>query len=206
MTELIKPVRYGILIGLFGLVFGIGWAFWLVLGHERIHQSLEESVIKGMEQSSIQILEPNSAHAHTDADESPKQEVMAHTMEHATEDIQKPYIKAGHDNPIFELSHTRLRRGHLHAMGLGLVTIAVSFILAFTSAPDRIKTIASILAGLGGIIYPFAWIVMGYKTPALGPEGAEMFATKIAGPGVLLVLLGISTAVIFLLKDIFSKR
>ena len=41
MIGAIRPVRPGILIGLIGILFGIGWAFWLVLGHERIHTSLE---------------------------------------------------------------------------------------------------------------------------------------------------------------------
>lgn len=105
-----------------------------------------------------------------------------------------------------ELAHKRLVRGHLHAMGLGLVTIAISFILVFTSAADKIKTIAPVLTGLGGLIYPFAWIVMGYRTPSLGPGPAEESVTMIAGPGVALVTLGIFTAGTFLLKDIFSKK
>src|SRR3989304_4922359 len=153
MIEIIKPVRYGLLIGLLGLTFGIGWAFWLVLGHERIHKNLEERAAEKKEMHSlIQLLEPGSA------------------------------------------------------MGLGLVTIAISFILAFTSAPEKIKTVASILTGLGGLIYPFAWIVMGYRTPNLGPGGAEASVTVIAGPGVALVALGIFTAGVFLLKDTFSKK
>ncbi len=174
MIKLIKPVRYGILIGLLGLVFSIGWAFWLVLGHEIIHESLRSKY--------VQPSKPED------------------TLQHNT------HFEGGHDNPIIELSHTRLRRGHLHAMGLGLVTIAVSFIIAFTSAPDRIKTAASVFSGLGGIIHPFAWIVMGYRTPALGPNGAEASVVTIAGPGVVLIVLGIFTAIVFLLKDIFPKR
>ena len=64
MIELIKPVRYGILIGLLGLVFGIFWAVWLVLGHERIHKSLEERATKGQGHSLIQLLEPGNVYAH----------------------------------------------------------------------------------------------------------------------------------------------
>lgn len=192
MTEFIKPVRYGILIGLFGLIFGIGWAFWLVLGHERIHASLEKRAVQ-KEWASMHLFEGEVPHVH-------KEEEMH------KEEKSMPHLKDQHENPIFELSHTRLRRGHVHAMGLGALTIVISFVIAFTSAPDKIKTITSVAAGLGGIIYPFAWIVMGYRTPALGIEGAEASVTTIAGPGVLLVLIGISAAVIFLLKDIFHKK
>lgn len=190
MTELIKPVRYGILIGLLGLVFGIGWAFWLVLGHERIHASLEKSAVQ-KEWASMHLFEGEVPHVHKEG-EMHKEET-------------KPHIKDQREDSIFELSHTRLRRGHVHAMGLGALTIVISLVIAFTSAPDKIKTITSVAAGLGGIIYPFAWIVMGYRTPALGPNGAEASVTTIAGPGVLLVLIGISSAGIFLLKDVFSR-
>lgn len=216
MIDIIKPVRYGILIGLLGLVFGIGWAFWLVLGHEKMHEQLEQKAAEKKETHSfIQLLEPDAAHAHTKEKKKAEEMNNSHMEgmsagkgdEHQHgEGEAKPHFEGGHDSPIMELAHTRLKRGHVHAMGLGLLTIAISFILAFTSAPDRIKTAASVLIGLGGLIYPFAWIVMGYRTPGLGPDAAEASVTVIAGPGVALVLLGIFTAGIFLLKDIFSRK
>jgi len=61
--------------------------------------------------------------------------------------VHKEHFKGKYDNPLMEISHRRLTRGHIHAMGLGIVTIIVSLILAFTSATYRIKTIASTLQG-----------------------------------------------------------
>ena len=122
------------------------------------------------------------------------------------EDDEHQHGEGAHDSPIVKEAHERLTRGHVHAMGLGLLTIAISLVLAFTTAPDMIKTAASILTGLGGLIYPFAWIVMGYRTPSIGPDAAEASVTVIAGPGVGLILLGIFTASVFLLKDIFTKK
>ncbi|MBI5286090.1 MAG: hypothetical protein HY878_00675 [Deltaproteobacteria bacterium] len=179
MVELIKSVRLGVLIGLLGLILGINWAFWLVLGHDRIHESLEKrraGLIQPLKTGDVQAIKK---------EEGPADK---------------------HEDPIIELSHRRLLRGHLHLMGLGLVTIVLSLTLTFTSAPDKIKTIASILTGLGGLIYPLAWIVMGYRTPSLGPEGAEASVVTIAGPGVAFVSLGILTAIVFLLRDVFAKR
>lgn len=238
MTELIiKPVRYGILIGLLGLVFGIGWAFWLVLGHERIHRSLEKSVVERKEgHSLIDILVPDNAMAHTDTkvgeglvpskrettrvspdthqhkeegkplQKDEHQDMMSegqHMMQTGEEKHQ--HDEGMHDNPIMELAHKRLVRGHLHLMGLGLVSVVLSLILGFTSAPPTFKTIASVFTGIGGIIYPAAWIVMGYMTPRLGADAAETYATVIAGPGVLLVSFGIISTIIFLLKDVFAS-
>ena len=252
MIDIIRPVRYGILIGLLSLTFGIGWAFWLVLGHERIHKSLEERAVERKEAHSfIQLLEPDNVMAHTDikvgegrlspnasigdvpskrettrvsptanedthqhAEEGKPRQKDEHMQmmgegEHMTptsEEDKDQHFEGGHDSPIMELAHKRLVRGHIHAMGLGLVTIAISFILAFTSAPDRLKTIAPVLAGIGGIIYPFSWIVMGYRTPSLGSAGAEASVTVIFGAGIALVVMGIFTAGVFLLKDILQKR
>ena len=105
-----------------------------------------------------------------------------------------------------ELTHTRLMRGHLHAMGLGLGTIIISFVLLFTSAGSWIKTAASTMTGLGGVICTLAWIAMGYRTPSLGPELAEASVTVIAGPGVGLFLVGVLAAVFFMAKDMLLKK
>ena len=223
VIEIIKPVRYGILLGLLGLLFGIGWAFYLVLGHESMHETLERSASGGGEEHSlIRLLEPESAQAHT---HTPRQKEAGHMHEEEGEHHEGtvPEIStnapslplfskegeggsSGHDNPIIELSHERLTRGHIHSMGLGLATIIISLVLTFTSAPDKVKTTVSILTGIGGIIYPLAWIIMGYRTPALGPDGADISVRFIAGPGIALVALGIFTAIAYLLRDIFSEK
>lgn len=214
MIDVIKPVRYGILIGLFGLVFGIGWAFLLVVGHERIHQSLEaRAALAEKATTEAQMLRDSTLEAQTPKAEGHKHndgslyrhepvEAMAQTQ---PEEPDHHQVGGQHDNPLMALAHTRLVRGHLHAMGLGLATVLISLVLAFTTASARLKTIASVLMGLGGIIYPFAWIVMGYMTPSLGPEAAEASAVFIAGPGVLLVLIGVFTSIGYILRDIFKR-
>ncbi len=220
MIDVIKPVRYGILIGLLGIVLGIGWAFYLVLGHEGIHRTLEaigakagqDAVVlangRGAERPEAEITTERKVHAHKDS--APH----GHGQTPATQSQDKGHETMGgeregggghHNNPVIALSHTRLVRGHLHAMGLGLATILISIILAFTTAGKRVKTAAPVLTGLGGIIYPVAWVVMGYLTPALGAEAAEKSVVFIAGPGVALVLLGVFTASFSLLRDIFKN-
>lgn len=155
MVEIIKPVRHGILIGLLGLIFGIGWAFWLALGQETIMNKLNETMTQDV--------------------------------------VQK--------EELIKVSFKRLGMGHSHSMGLGLVAIAVSFILAFTTASNKLKTAGSLLSGLGGIVFPVAWIIMGCKTPALGIDGAHAAVTPLAGIGVILILSGLFIAVGCLIRD-----
>ncbi len=224
MMDAIRPVRPGILIGLLGIILGISWAVWLVIGHENIHSSLEASraalqspVLESGHHTENQI--ESVKHVHSDGKEhlhvkKTAQNGHQHDGEHiaskeettAQEVHPRHEHGAGHNDPLMELAHTRLMRGHLHAMGLGLGAIIISVVLSFTSAPGWIKTAGSVFAGLGGIIYPFAWIVMGYRTPSMGPELAEASVTLIAGPGVALVLSGVLAAALFIFRDILMKK
>lgn len=207
MMDAIRPVRPGILIGLVGILFGINWAFWLVLGHEKIHSSLEAS------RAAVQQPGQEAGH-HAETQIKSVKHVHSDGREHmhvkkeapAQENPPQHAHGAGHDDALMELAHTRLMRGHLHAMGLGLGAIIISVVLSFTSAQAWIKTVASVSAGIGGLIYPLAWIFMGYRTPSLGPELAEASVTMIAGPGVALFVAGVLAAVLFILKDIMMKR
>ena len=194
MPELIKSVRYGILIGLFGLSIGMSWAIWLVVGHEIIHKSFEKSMVQGK-------METGQSHEETAA----AVEEESHQHEH-TPEVSQSHAEGLHNDPIIELAHTRLRWAHVHYMGLGLLTIGLSLVLALSRASTGVKTIIPILTGLGGLIYPFAWIVMGFRTPSMGAEASETSAMAIAAPGIALVFIGILTTASVLLKDIFFKR
>lgn len=197
MIEHIKPVRYGILVGLLGIIFGILWAFWLVLGHEMIHEALEKRAVT-KQGNIIQLFVPQEAYAHSKK-EMPA--VMEHN--HVAEEEPNPHVMGAlHKEPDIELAHRILTRAHIHFMGLGLFTILISLVLAFTNATDRSKTIASVAAGLGGLIYPLAWILMGYRIPALGMAEADASVWFIAAPGVILVLCGIFVTAFFLIRDI----
>src|SRR3989344_9450047 len=110
MIDIIRPVRYGILIGLLSLTFGIGWAFWLVLGHERIHKSLEERAVERKEAHSfIQLLEPDNVMAHTDI--KAEQEEHSHGQSSKDEDSHqhaeegKPQQKGEHMQMMDEGQH-----------------------------------------------------------------------------------------------------
>lgn len=207
MMDAIRPVRLGILIGLIGILFGISWAFWLVLGHERIHSSLEAS--RAALEQPVQEANHHAEnriksvkHEHSNGKEH-----MHVKQEAADQDKPSQHAHGSwHDDALMELAHTRLVRGHLHAMGLGLLAIIISVVLSFTSAEAWIKTAASVFAGIGGLIYPLSWIVMGYRTPSMGPELAEASVTLIVGPGVVLVLSGVLATAFFIFKDILMKK
>lgn len=112
-----------------------------------------------------------------------------------------------HDDPLTELAHTRLTRGHIHAMGLGLVALVISLLYSFlTVAEDKNKLIFTGAIGLGAFIYPFSWIIMGFRTTALGAEKAELSVMFIVGPAVLLVLTGLASFLYYFGKAAFFSK
>lgn len=111
----------------------------------------------------------------------------------------------GHDTDWMAAAHERLSKGHLHAMGLGLLTICVSLLLSMLRSPLKVKTLASACAGIGGFFYPFAWIIMGFRTPALGIEGAQVSVFPIAAFSVLLILAGILLTLFYLILALVRK-
>lgn len=215
MQDMIRPVRMGILIGLLTLLFGIVWAFFLVLQHERIHSFLENSARAHLEEKFLasghqgppphehQGVEGKSVHEHGSmTHEGPAPMASPAPMEGA-----KPHSHGDpHENPLIETAHERLTRGHLHAMGLGVVTVSLSLLISFLGASDRVKTAASVFLATGGFFYPFAWIIMGLRTPSLGIKEAEVSVMPVAGPSVALVATGIIIAIVCLLKGAGKRR
>lgn len=206
----IRPVLPGLLLGILGLLFGISWAFYISLNHESIHRVFNESAKAAIAGKFV----INSAQGHDHSAHSHGGSSGSHDMaDHAggaaapADSISAaPHTDAhGHDSAFMEAAHERLTRGHLHAMGLGILTISVSVVIAFLTAPSMIKTLASVCMGMGGLLYPLAWILMGYRTPALGIDGAHASVVPIAGLSVLMVVSGIFICMVYVVKGMFRK-
>lgn len=112
-----------------------------------------------------------------------------------------------HNDPETELAHTRLTRGHIHAMGLGLVALIISLLYSFLTVVDhKKKLIFTGAIGLGAFMYPFSWILMGFRTTLLGAEVAELSVMFIVGPSVLLILSGLGSFFYFTMKAAFFTK
>ncbi|HHL39402.1 MAG TPA: hypothetical protein ENJ37_02740 [Deltaproteobacteria bacterium] len=215
MNDAVRPVSPGLLLGLCSLIFGIGWAMFIITQHERIHDMLAAETEALMEERFI--LQPDmEGMDHGGHEEGHMMDEGGHdhgggAHDHSAHDHGEAAATGdGHDHPAHSdpetaAAHERLTRGHLHAMGLGLVTIALSLVLAFTDAPARVKTVVSAMAGIGGFFYPFAWIVMGFRTPLLGMKGAEESVLPIVAPSVLLVLAALAATAFLVVMGIVKK-
>ncbi|MBI5492172.1 MAG: hypothetical protein HY893_04480 [Deltaproteobacteria bacterium] len=225
----LRPVILGLLLGLISLIFGIFWAAYITVNHERIHRTLSESASAALHEKFVVSPVPTEGHQHHASPEKASAGAehgkSGHNMhdeqgenEHAKtghgvkdEGIEAPSSpeamhEAMHEDSLMEAAHERLTRGHLHAMGLGTLSILVSFIFAFSTAPANVKTFASACLGTGGIFYPLSWIIMGFRTPALGMEAAQESVVPIVALSMLLVLVGLLLCFFYFIRDFFRYK
>lgn len=176
---------------------------------------------KSGESSSLRLVENAYAagsheggHYDDDDDDMKMNDSMADSMHNIDENSENSShdghdMDAGghHNDPETELAHTRLTRGHIHAMGLGLVALVISLLYSFlTVADDKNKLMFTGAIGLGAFIYPFSWIIMGFRTTSLGAEQAELSVMFIVGPAVLLILSGLGSFFYYSCKAAFFSK
>ncbi len=200
----LRPVIPGIILGVLGLSFGILWAIYLVVGHESMHEKMDA---EAPAVSSISTNNPAStSHLHSDGsahEHAAKPVASALVPEPVIDEHTAPHP---HNNPLEEKVHESLKKGHVHAMGLGLVTVAVSLVIGLLGASGAIKTIGSLSLGTGGLLYPLSWVMMGYKIPSLGMAAAEQSILPLVGIAVVLIFIGFAVAMYSLLCALFCAR
>ncbi len=215
MNKDLRPVSIGLILGTVGLLFGILWAMYIVVGHEAIHARLSSSIVTAPdvpvvnEPASVEGGHHEAGH-HEDVDSKGASGGHSHKTSmpakgHSHGPAAAEGTISGHDSPVMEAAHERLTRGHLHAMGLGTIAVVISLVLAFLGGPNWIKTIASASVGVGGLIYPLSWIIMGFRTPALGIEGAHESVFMIVAASAPLVLGGLGITLVLIVRGVFSS-
>lgn len=224
MNRTIRPVSIGLLLGVLGLLFGIFWAMYITVNHEKIHAAFSESA--GAARGRLHAPEEHgkdagASHDHAGSeghDSGPHAHDAAeahdggaaHMTDEKSMDEAAPAdahvhgLKATHNEDPAAAAHERLTRGHIHAMGLGILTISVSLVISLTAAPNALKTLASACIGVGSLFYPFAWIIMGYRTPSIGVEAAQESVFLIAAMSIVLVLAGLFICLFYLLKGMVA--
>jgi hypothetical protein len=212
----IKPVLSGAFLGTLCVLFGISWAIYLVLNHDGIHERLEQGMKARRAATAPALVEKPASNAHPHADgavhehaaqpkahneEDPSQEAHGHNAPLEGKDNDDGHKH--HSGNLPEEAHKRLARGHAHWMGLGILSICLSLMLAFLDAPARVKTLGSAVIGIGALIYPVSWIYMGFKTTALGIEASQEAALPFVAFSVPFVLFGLIICLYYLIRQTF---
>lgn len=187
-SEILLPVRHGLIMAVVAMIFGALWAGFLATQHASLHAEFEAQLES--KQSAIEQAE-SSNHSHTAHEDG------GHM--HATADDEH-----SHTGSLPEDAMQRLLRGHIHFMGLGVLSATLLLVTAFTSLKPCWKKALGWSFGIGALAYPPAWIIMGFRTTALGPETAEASIMWLFAPAVGLLLLSMTMVLITLLIEWFG--
>ncbi len=209
LRSALRPVHHGMAMGLLALILGALWAAYMATHHASLHGAFESAEARavqarvgkeiadmdmdgmdmdgmGMDGMGMDGMAPNMQHH---ADHAPHASGHAHHGGHA----HAGHAHAGggqhsHSGSLAGDAMQRLLRGHIHFMGIGLLVIASLLLVASTDLKSRGKQALAWTFGLGALLYPPAWILMGFRTVELGPEAAEASVLWLFGPAVALLL------------------
>ncbi len=179
LRETMQPVRHGMAMALLALILGALWAVYIATHHEQLHGGFEqqESAIKQAEmQRHMQEMDMSGM-------------ALGHAHQHS------------HSGSLAGDAMQRLLRGHIHFMGIGILVITMLLLVAATRLKACWKGLFGWTFGLGALLYPPAWILMGFRTVTLGPEGAEGSVLWLFGPAVGLLIGSLIALLLVMLVD-----
>jgi hypothetical protein len=162
------------------MIFGALWAGFLATQHASLHTKFEQQQLVTEHADHTSHTHDNTAHMHATASQH------SHSGNLATDAMQ------------------RLLRGHIHFMGLGVLTASLLLVTAFTSLRPCWKSALGWSFGISALAYPPAWILMGFRTVALGPEAAEASVMWLFAPAVGLILLSMGILLAALIIEWFG--
>ncbi|MDQ6963966.1 MAG: hypothetical protein Q9M13_03495 [Mariprofundales bacterium] len=200
IRDALSPVRHGIAMGVLALIFGGLWAGYLATHHERLHGGFEQQEGGkqggGMEMGMISGGLIPSAHAHGGE---------SHGMGSAAAKGAGAH-QHSHSGSLATDAMQRLLRGHIHFMGIGLLTIVILIIVAATELRSCWKRVFGWTLGLGTLLYPPAWILMGFRTVEMGPQAAEASVMWLFGPAVALLIGSLIALFVVLLLEMSGLK
>jgi len=187
----IDTIRHGLILALMALVMGALWAAYMATHHEKLHGAFEAAEADQKQAHAVQEMDGMAmdqmtmGHAHTGGEHA------AHAHTEATQAGGHGHAAGAqhsHSGSLAKDAMQRLLRGHIHFMGIGVLAAVLLLITALTALKDCWKKVFGWTLGLGAVLYPPAWIVMGFRTVELGPEAAEASIFWLFGPAVGLLL------------------
>ena len=108
---------------------------------------------------------------------------------------------------ITDKSWVYFKRAHLHASGLGAISLAVILLLMFMQSPLILKELTAIALGLGSLGYSLFWMFAALMAPGLGSTGAAKEALSfLAIPSAGMCIAGLITVLVVFIKTVYCTR
>jgi len=187
LRKSLAHVYHGLAMAVLAIIMGALWAAYIATHHEQLHGSFEqqEATVKNAEMKHhMQELDMSGmtlGHAHAEA-------AASHAHHEPSAGGAEEAHQHSHSGSLATDAMQRLLRGHIHFMGIGILTIVMLILVAITALKSCWKNLFGWTFGLGALLYPPAWILMGFRTVELGPQGAEASVLWLFGPAVGLLI------------------
>ena len=108
---------------------------------------------------------------------------------------------------ITDKSWVYFKRAHLHANGLGAISLAAILLLMFMQATWIHKEITAIFLGFGSFVYSLFWMFAALKAPGLGSTGAAKEALSfMAIPSAGMCIIGLISVLVVVIKTVYCTR
>ena len=108
---------------------------------------------------------------------------------------------------VTDKSWIYLKRAHLHANGLGAISLAAILLLMFMPTALLLKKFTAICLGLGSLGYSLFWMFAALKAPGLGSTGAAKEALGfLAIPSSALCVIGLISTLLIVFKIAYYPR
>ena len=108
---------------------------------------------------------------------------------------------------VTDKSWVYFKRAHLHAGGLGAVSLASILAISLLPASALIKKATAISLGLGSLGYSLFWMLAALKAPGLGSTGAAKETLAfLAVPSAGLCIIGIVSVLSIVVRTTFCTR
>lgn len=99
------------------------------------------------------------------------------------------------------------QRAHFHAQGLGALGVGIILVLAFSWVSASTKKWLSLAVGIGAFLYPFCWLIAGFRIASMGKHAAKASVDWLAYISIPLFFGGMMlTLLILLLGWLFPKK
>jgi hypothetical protein len=91
-----------------------------------------------------------------------------------------------------------IQRAHFHAQGLGALGVGIILVLSLSWVSAPVKRWVALATGLGALLYPFCWLLMGLRVGPMGAEAAHASVDWLAGVSVPLFFGGMLLTLLIL--------
>ena len=110
-------------------------------------------------------------------------------------------------NSVVSKSWSYFMRAHIHAVGLGTAALVVILVMVFFGPADILKSIVSILLGIGSLGYSSFWMFAAKKVPGLGSTGqAKESLALLARSSSFMCYAGLLLALFIFVQTMLARK